>query len=237
MNDKKHIVIVGGTSGLGLASAEYLLDKGYNVMVLGRNQPQTKKNLSFHQVDVTDELSLKAFFDENKISEIDGLIYSAGLSIKQKPINKFSSSEYSKIHDVNLLGALLTFKYSYDFLRRSKGRVVIVNSIAARTYSEFSGIEYTITKSGLSGLVRHLAVDWAKDSILINSVFPSMIDTPMLKDRLSTKEINQIHKSIPLGRIASTSDVIDAIEFLISDRNTYITGSGIDLNGGKFLSS
>ena len=71
MNDKKHIVIVGGTSGLGLASAEYLLDKGYNVMVLGRNQPQTKKNLSFHQVDVTDELSLKAFFDENKRELID----------------------------------------------------------------------------------------------------------------------------------------------------------------------
>lgn len=237
MSDKKHIVVIGGTSGLGLASAEYLLNQGYDVTVVGRKLPKARADLSFYKMDVTDEESVKSFFCKDEISRIDGLIYSAGKSIGRKPINEFSNLEYIKIHDVNLLGALFVFKYCYEYLKQSKGKVVIINSIAARTYSEFSGIEYTITKSALSGLVRHLSADWSKDSILINTIFPSMIETSMLEERLSSEEIKKLHESIPIGRIAKTKDIVGAIEFLISDKNTYITGSGIDLNGGKFLSS
>ena len=86
-------------------------------------------------------------------------------------------------------------------------------------------------------MVKQLSVEWAKDNILINSIFPSMIDTPMLRENLSEEEIISINDSIPLGRVAKVEEIIHSIEFLISKKNTYITGSGIDICGGKYLSS
>ena len=115
--------------------------------------------------------------------------------------------------------------------------MVIVNSYASRTYSKYSGFEYTVTKSGLSGLVKQLSIEWAKNNILINSIFPSMVNTPMLLNNLSKKEFSLIEKSIPLGRIAKVGDITPVIEFLISTKNNYITGAGIDINGGQYLTS
>jgi len=129
----------------------------------------------------------------------------------------------------------LTFKYAYRFLKDTKGKAVIVNSIASRTYSKFSGFEYTVTKAGLSGLVKQLAVDWAKDMVLINSINPSMVETPMLKENVNPDVLKLIENQIPLGRIAKPNEIAKVIEFLISDKNTYITGTGVDINGGQFL--
>ena len=144
--------------------------------------------------------------------------------------------EYLKVHNVNLLGAMLVFKYAYPLLKKARGRVVVVSSFASRTYSKFSGFEYTVTKSGLSGLVKQLSIEWANDGILINTVFPSMVDTPMLRKNVDLDFLSSVESTIPLGRIAQPEEISSAIEFLISERNTYITGCGIDINGGQFLS-
>lgn len=234
---KKRIIIIGGTSGLGLATGKSLSKKGYEVIVAGRTEPKDIGPASYRFIDVTDELSIKNFFDKEEIVSIDGLIYSAGIAVKRTPISDFNRETYLNVHDVNLLGALMVFKYCYSFLKLSQGKVVVVNSLAARTYSQFSGFEYTITKSALSGMVRHLAMDWAEDNILINSIFPSMVDTPMLRQAVSNEDYLSIANNIPLKRVATSEDIITAIEFLISSKNTYITGSGIDINGGKHLSS
>ena len=121
-------------------------------------------------------------------------------------------------------------------LKKAKGRVVVVSSIASRTYSQLSGFEYTVTKAGLSGLVRQLAMEWANDTVLINTIFPSMVETPMLSENVAPSVLESIKGEIPLRRIANPTDIAPVIEFLISDKNTYITGSGIDINGGQFLS-
>ena len=81
-----------------------------------------------------------------------------------------------------------------------------------------------------------LAIEWASDGVLINTVFPSMVETPMLRENVESAVLEPIEKAIPLGRIARSVEVAAAIEFLISERNTYITGAGIDINGGQFLS-
>ena len=113
----------------------------------------------------------------------------------------------------------------------------MVSSFAARTYSAFSGFEYTVSKAGLSGLVKQLAVEWAQDEILINSVFPSMVATPMLINNVKQTVLDAVEKGIPLGRIARPQDVVSTIEFLISEDNNYITGAGFDVNGGQYLSA
>jgi len=232
-----NIIVIGGTSGLGHEVGLKLLDKGYEVTLAGRNKPKTLKSARYKFIDVTDETCVKKFFQDKEITSIDGIIYSAGISSKKKSINRFDQNIYKRTSDVNLLGAILTLKYGYKFLKKSKGRVVIINSLAARSSSKFSGIEYTVTKSGLSGMVKHLALDWASDNVLINSIFPSMIDTPMLRKALSKEELKNLSKQIPLQRVAKTSDMLGIIEFLISKENTYITGAGIDINGGQYLSA
>ena len=120
-------------------------------------------------------------------------------------------------------------------MKLSKGKVVIVNSIAARNYSLFSGIEYTMSKSALSGMVRHLSIEFAKDGIFDKHCFPSMTGTDMLYNNVSRDKLDIITKKIPLNKLASTKDVAHTIKFLLNKNNTYITGSGIDINGGQFL--
>ena len=230
-------VIIGGTRGIGLAIALSLKKKGYEVVVGGRSKPNVEGDLRYKYIDVSQEETIKNFFSTLDLKQIDSIVYSAGITTKKKSIEKFNQDKYKEIHDVNLLGAILILKHAFQMLKKAKGRVVIINSIAARTYSKFSGIEYTVTKSGLSGLVRQLAIEWSKNGILINSIFPSMVGTDLLFDNLSKEELDKIKGTIPLGRIAITEELTSAIEFLISDKNTYITGSGIDINGGQYLSS
>ena len=232
----KNVIIIGGTSGIGLDSAIYLRDLGYKVIIGSRNKIDDIAGIDYLKIDVTDELSVKQFFNSIPFIKIDSIIYSSGIAIAKKNIQNFDKNEYMKVHDVNLLGAILVFKYAYHFLKDSKGKVVVVNSIASRTGSKLSGFEYTISKAGLSGLVKQLAIDWAMDGVLINSVFPSMVGTSMLYDRNEPSDLSLIENEIPLGRIAQPIEIAKVIEFLISDKNTYMSGSGIDINGAQYLS-
>jgi len=226
------IVIMGGTSGIGLESAKYLSTNNYNVLIAGRNN-KSNSNIKYKYIDVTDENSVKDFF--NNIDVLDGLIYSAGITTSKKSIEEFDTEIFDDIMDVNVKGLMLCLKYAYRLLKKSKARIVVVNSLAARTYSQFSGIEYTISKTALSGVVKHLSVEFAEDNILINSIFPSMTQTPMLVQNTNKEFLQEVEKDIPLGRIAQPDEIAKAIEFLISDKNTYMSGCGLDLNGGQFL--
>jgi NAD(P)-dependent dehydrogenase (short-subunit alcohol dehydrogenase family) len=231
----KNVVIIGGTSGIGLDTALYLKSRGYSVLVGSRNNIKEDAAVDYLKIDVTDELSIGHFFNSIPFKSIDSIIYSAGITMPQKSLQNFDKNEYMKVHDVNLLGAILILKYAYPLLKETKGKAVIVNSIASRAYSKLSGFEYTVTKAGLSGLVKQLAVEWAKDTVLINSINPSMVETPMLKENINPDALKLIENQIPLGRIAKPIEIAKVIEFLISDKNTYITGAGVDINGGQFL--
>ena len=226
-------IVIGGTSGIGLETARLLVNNGYDTLVCGRSRP--KEDIKFKSLDVSDEEMIKEFF--SNYESIDGIVYSAGITISKQGIESFDTQAFQKLLDTNLTGFLLCMKYAYKALKKAKGKVVVVNSVAARVSSALSGLEYTISKAALSGAVKQLAIDWAKDAILVNSVFPSMTATPMLAKNVSAKQIKTIEKKIPLQRIAQAREIANAIEFLLSKNNTYMTGSGIDINGGLYLSS
>lgn len=228
------ILILGGTSGIGLATAEYLQDEGYKVVVCGRNKPVSDA-LTFEYVDLSQEASIEELF--NKIDEIEGLIYSAGITRPKQGIENFDGVEFYRMMDVNVTGLLLCLKYGYEKLKKNRGKIVVVNSVAARKGSSISGVEYTATKAALSGVVKQLALDFAKDGVLINSIFPSMTLTPMLFESVSDQELHNIEETIPLKRVVQTLEVAKAIAFLVSENNSYMTGSGLDINGGLCLTS
>jgi len=235
MNDL--VLIVGGTSGIGLETGNYLLNKDYEVIVCGRRDIKSEK-LNSIKVNVKSDQSVKDLYHEvqNNYGNISGLVFSAGITTSKKSIEDFDEKILYDIFDTNVTGLLRVLKYFFPSLKETKGKVAVVNSIAARIFSQFSSVEYTVSKAALSGLVKQLAFEWIDYGVFINSVFPSMTLTPMLKESLDNDEINTLNEQLPLKKLATPFDTARAIEFLISKENKYMTGSGIDVSGGQFLS-
>ena len=110
----KNAIIIGGTSGIGLDTARYLSDNGYDVLIGGRTPVINETGIIYSQIDVTSESSIEKFFSSLPFKHIDSIIYSAGTTTGKKDIRNFDVNEYQKVHNVNLLGAILTLKYSYQ---------------------------------------------------------------------------------------------------------------------------
>lgn len=235
MNDL--VLIVGGTSGIGFETAKYLVDKKYNVIISGRKFIQSA-DMVFIETDIRSNESVQSLLHEiqEKYGNINSIVFSAGVTTNKKSIEAFDEKVWYNIINTNVAGLLRVLKYFYRSLKATKGKVAVISSMAARSYSQYSCIEYTASKAALSSIVRQLAIEWSDDGIFINSVFPSMTLTPMLKQNLNDDEIHQIEKKLPFKKLAKPLDTARAIEFLISKENNYITGAGIDISGGQFLS-
>jgi len=234
---KDLVLIIGGTSGIGLETANYLINKDYKVIVCGRRVIESNGLISM-KVDVRSDESIRKLFNNVKrdYGDINSLVFSAGITTQKKSIEDFDEKVFQDIIDTNVTGLLRILKYFFPSLKKLRGRVAVVNSFAARSFSQFSGVEYTISKTAMSGLVKQLAIEWAIHGILINSVFPSMTLTPMLEENLDIHGIKKLNDDLPLKKLADPFDIARAIEFLISNENNYLTGSGIDVSGGQFLS-
>ena len=230
------VLIAGGTSGIGLDTAKYLSQKGYKVIVCGRRTIQSNDLVSI-KTDLRSDDSIVSLYNKliKEYGHIDSLVFCAGITKKNQTIEQFNEEEWDNIFNTNVKGFLRLIKIFYASLKESKGRVVVMNSMAARNFSKFSSIDYSASKGALSAIVRQLAIEWSKDGILINSLFPSMTLTPMLQENLTKKEIDELSNMLPLKRLAKTEDITRAVEFLINKNNKYITGSGIDISGGQFL--
>ncbi len=236
MSKFNNYIIIGGTSGIGLTTADYLRDLGNKVVVASRSIRNGIEH-DYVPVDVTSRKSVETLFDKinEKLDTIDGLVYCVGTTTEKKPISEFDEEIWNNIVDVNVTGLLRLLKVFYPLLKHCSSKVVVVNSIASKRYSEYSGFEYTATKCALRGIVRQLAIDWGQKGIKINSIFPSMTRTSMLSSRLDERQIENISNELPLNKLATTMDSARAIEFLLNPENNYMTGTGINVTGGIYL--
>lgn len=228
----RRVVVVGGTSGIGRATAEALVPH-FDVVVAARYARDVPEQTSFVELDVSNEDSVASVL--GSLDELAGLVFAAGQASRRAAPESFDRREFDQVMAVNVTGALLCLKHAVAALERGRGRVVWIGSLAKHQGSALSGIAYAASKAALSGAARQLALELAPRRIPLNVVHPGPTDTPMLAAAL---EVSGGAMPVPpTGEPLVPADTASVVRYLLVDAPVALTGAGIDMNGGMFRSA
>jgi NAD(P)-dependent dehydrogenase (short-subunit alcohol dehydrogenase family) len=226
----KNILVVGGSSGIGLALVSQLAGEGANVYVISRNPSNALTNsVKYIALDITGDVSeIASFLPE----QLHGLVYSVG-SINLKPFTRLTEEDFLNDYRINVLGAVKTIQQALKSLKNAKGAAItLISSVAAQTGLGFHA-SIAAAKAGLEGLAISLAAEFAPFQIRVNVVAPSLTDTPLAQNLLNTSEKREASaKRHPLNQIGKPEDIAKAIAFLLSDDSVWITGQTLGIDGG-----
>jgi NAD(P)-dependent dehydrogenase (short-subunit alcohol dehydrogenase family) len=228
-------VVTGGSSGIGNAIARRLCDESAKVYVLDVKEPSAP-GARYHRADVRDEAIVDAAFDVigNTAGKIDYLVCCAGI-YRPKAFLEMSLEDWRETLQINLTGYFLCCRAALRFMRPHKfGRIVLFSSMIART-GGIGVAHYAVSKGGILGLMRALAVESAAENIRVNTISPTITDTPLPRAVLSDEVMRSRQSHIPLGRIGNVQDMTEACLFLLSDESSYILGQDLRVNGGSTL--
>ena len=238
--DNKVILITGATRGIGKSTADLFENSGAQLILTGTKENEIKKlnnqyknsNRKYFVLDLKSEDSINNFLSElNQYNKIDILINNAGINILDNFVD-VNNKDYDLMLSVNLKGAFLLSKYcAKKMINNNYGRIINICSI----WSKITRVQrsvYTITKNALHGMTQSMAIELGGDNILVNSVSPGFTLTELTK-ATNTKEEILLHESkIPMRRMAQPEEIGNLILFLSSDKNCYLTGQNIVIDGG-----
>ena len=232
--NKKVALVTGTSRGIGYAISKKLFELGYYTIGTSTSgQMDDGKHVDeIWAVDFNDMQSTKAFIERvQKLKKIDVLVNNAGINIIKKQ-ETITVEDYSKIENINLrMPFFLSAAIANIMAEAGGGRIVNIASIWSVVTKENRTL-YSTMKSGLHGLTRSMAVEWAPKSILINTISPGFVNTDLTKQSLSETEITALVQKIPLNRMAETHEIAELVAFLAGDSNTYLTGQNIVIDGG-----
>lgn len=243
----KAVLVVGGTRGIGRAIAERFAELGAEVGVTGRNAEQVSgiadeissaygQPVSGHALDVSDRNRVREVVEEFEAQRggVDALVYNAGISPSFTSAEKIDDETWDEILATNLTGG---FVAAQAVARRlidgeRSGSVVFIGSVDS-VVGDPRLAAYTASKSGMAGMARTMAVDWARYGIRVNTVAPGYVATDLtagLQD--NEKLLKAITDRTPLARLAEPKEVSDVVVFLASDSSSFVTGAVYPVDGG-----
>jgi NAD(P)-dependent dehydrogenase (short-subunit alcohol dehydrogenase family) len=237
----KVALITGGTQGLGAAIARRFWEEGAFVFVADVNKADGEKTARsmdgtvFVWLDVTSEASWKSVLEEvlAKAKRLDILVNNAGINIR-KNIEEMPEESFDAMMAVNIKGPFLGIKHVLPIMRASGGGTILnMSSICGLVGHKYTNEAYTTTKGAVTLLTKSIATRYAKDNIRCNSVHPSTVDTPFVQSVLRDPERRaERFNEIPLGRLATATDVANAFVYLASDEAGFINGASFPVDGG-----
>jgi NAD(P)-dependent dehydrogenase (short-subunit alcohol dehydrogenase family) len=227
-------LITGGTSGIGRATAELLLGRGYRVMVTGRESvAEAKKSLPAEIAVVRADACSLADIDHaigearERFGALDVLFLNAGIS-RVKPLADTEEADFDALFDINVKGNFFTLQKALPLLNDGAS---VIFTIGAGT--GIGAPAMVAAKGSLLPLMRAAAMELAPRRIRVNAVSPGAIDTPAYSRRgISRETLESWSAGIPLGRVGLPADIAEAVAFLASDASSYITGDNLIVSGG-----
>jgi NAD(P)-dependent dehydrogenase (short-subunit alcohol dehydrogenase family) len=228
--DTKHFLVLGGSSGIGLEIVKALHEKGNEVYVGSRTHDQLADLSRAHHLplDVTaDPLNL-----EGLPEVLNGMVYCPG-TIQLKPFQRLTIDDFLDDLQVNFLGAVRTIQACLTRLRKSKtgASVVLFSTVAVKTGMPFHA-SVAGAKGAVEGLTRSLAAEFAP-RIRFNAIAPSLTDTPLAHNLLSSEEKRQASADRhPLKRIGTPQEIAGLAVHLLSDVSSWLTGQIFHIDGG-----
>ncbi|WP_299011008.1 SDR family oxidoreductase [uncultured Shewanella sp.] len=242
-------LVVGGSSGMGKEAAKRLVAQGHTVMILGQDLAkltQAKQELALEMagnieavsVNLYDKEAVEQFVAqlENESRHIQYLVNAAGFF---KPVSflEHFKEDYDLQLDINKAFFFITQAVSKNMRRHGGGSIVNIGSMwANQAVKATPSSAYSMQKAGLHALTKNLAIELAEYGIRVNAVAPAVVLSTIYKSFIAEDEIesslqgfNDFH---PIGRIGTTDDIADAIEFLLFEKASWITGTILNVDGG-----
>lgn len=235
----KSILIIGGSSGIGRATAVYLHTLKARVIITGKTKAHIDETLSlcpgieFFQGSFPKDTFNLINWLFTKVNKLDGIVFSQGI-IYTEPFETFRVHELDEMWEVNVKTSFIILKELLPLLKNG-GSVVFISSIDAFFSEKTPSSGYSLTKSAIIGLTNSLAFELGKYNIRVNSIMPGLIRTNMTEDFFSKEfdeEREEFLKRVPLRRAGTPEEVAKLIAFLLSNDASYITGDIIFIDGG-----
>ncbi|MFN7115242.1 MAG: SDR family NAD(P)-dependent oxidoreductase [Saprospiraceae bacterium] len=237
----KVVLITGGNSGIGKAAALAFAAEGAQIMIadLADNQDDTLKEIAtYRQVDVTQKTAVDELVQATiqQFGTLDILVNSAGISGTRARAEVYPEADFDQVMNVNVKGTLFAMQAALAYFRQQqRGTIVNIASMAGHIVMP-GHIAYAASKHAVLGITKAAALEVAKLGIRINAVCPAFTHTPMFDDLAMEDALREgLRQATPMKRFADPKEIAAGILFLASDESSYITGTGLMMDGGMIL--
>jgi 2-dehydro-3-deoxy-L-rhamnonate dehydrogenase (NAD+) len=235
------VIITGGASGLGLASAKRIAAEGGRVMIwdvdaarIDKAKAQIGSGTFGIVVDVTNPAAVEAAAKTSlqHLGQVDALICSAGIAGRNASVIDYPIDEWKHIFEINVHGLFYANRYVAAIMKkRGYGRIVNLASIAGKEGNPTASA-YSASKAAVIGFTKALGKELAKSGVTANVIAPATVETPILK-QVAQAHIDYMLSKIPMGRFGKVDEIVSMITWLASEECSFATGAVFDASGGR----
>jgi NAD(P)-dependent dehydrogenase (short-subunit alcohol dehydrogenase family) len=242
-------VVTGGTRGIGAATAALLARSGYDLCLGYRSRDREAADVAdtlrqdgaqVHLVrcDVSDEADVERLFAEaDGLGTLTALVNSAGVLEGQRPMVDIDASRWARVLAVNVIGTAACCRQAVRRMSTTSGgrggSIVNVSSRAAQLGSPHEYVDYAASKAAVDTMTRGLALEVAAEGVRVNAVRPGIIDTEIHAEGGDPGRVARLGPAQPMGRSGTAAEVAEAIVWLLSPASSFVTGSVLDVSGGR----